>query len=207
MFIRKCYNERLVTQKEAYESVRDKITFSSFRAVWQGKTWSDIMPEVYTEENKNYYQKKAGIKVTSKLTEEQIMSARKKYAAGVQAKELYENYKEIITYEAFQKMLCGMSNKHLPYFHKKTNKWIFPGEQPKKNANRVNNNSGRYTTNAYSNEEVLEFRKQYVSKSYKEVYENSDKRICRKKKKKMLTGRTYTNVPIYSKKTHEWIYK
>lgn len=58
MFIRKCYNERLVTQKEAYESVRDKITFSSFRAVWQGKTWSDIMPEVYTEENKNYYQKR-----------------------------------------------------------------------------------------------------------------------------------------------------
>lgn len=128
------------------------------------------------------------------------MSARKKYAAGAQAKELYENYKEIITYEAFQKMLCGMSNKHLPYFHKKTSKWIFPGEQPKKNANRVNNNSGRYTTNAYSNEEVLEFRKQYVSKSYKEVYENSDKRICRDSFQKMLTGRTYTNVPIYSKK-------
>lgn len=207
MFIRKCYNDRLITQKEAYETVKDKVSFGTFQTVWQGKTWSEIMPEVYTEDNKNYYKKMAGIKAHSKLTEEQIMSARKKYAVGAQAKELYENYKEIITYEAFQKMLCGMSNKHLPYFHKKTNKWIFPGEQPKKNTNRVNNNSGRYTTNAYSNKEVLEFRKQYVSQNYKEVYENSDKRLSRESFQKMLSGRTYTNVPIYSKKTHEWIYK
>lgn len=102
-------------------------------------------------------------------------------------------------------MECQISIYHI--FIKKTNKWIFPGEQPEKNVNRVKNNIGRYTTNAYSDEEVLEFRKQYVSKNYKEIYENTDKRISRESFQKMLTGRTYTNVPIYSKKTHEWIYK
>lgn len=53
------------------------------------------------------------------------MSARKKYAAGVQAKELYENYKEIITYEAFQKMLTGRTYTNVPIYSKKTHEWIY----------------------------------------------------------------------------------
>lgn len=206
-FIRKCYNEKLITQKEAYNVVKDKISFGTFQSIWQGKNWSDIMPEVYTKENKDYYSKMAGIKISSKLSEEQIMEARKKYADGATAKELYEEYKDDIEYGSFQGILCGRTHAHLPYFHKKNNKWIMPGEKPIKNKNRVIKNCGRHTTNAYSDEEVLSFRKQYITQDYKTIYKNSDKRITEESFQKMLSGRTYTNIPVYSKKQKKWIYK
>lgn len=42
-------------QSKVYELFKDKVTFNTFQAAWQGRTWSHIMPEVFTEENKNYY--------------------------------------------------------------------------------------------------------------------------------------------------------
>lgn len=206
-FIRKCYNEKLITQKEAYNVVKDKISFSTFQSIWQGKNWSNIMPEVYTKENKKYYSKVAGIKVNSKLSEEQIMEIRKKYADGATAKELYKKYKDCIKYSSFQAILCGKTHTNLPYFHKKNNRWIIPGEQPIKNKNRVINKCGRNIAKTYSDEEVLSFRKQYVTQNYKAIYENSDKRITEESFQKMLSGRTYTDVPVYSKKQKKWIYK
>lgn len=206
-FIRKCYNERIITQKEAYEVVKDKVSFGTFQAVWQGKSWPNIMPEVYTDKNKEYYSKKAGIKVMSRLSDEQIMSLRKKYADGFTAKQLYCDYADKMSYQSFQRMLCGKASSHLPYFHKKTRKWILPGETPEKNQNRVMANTGRSTTNCYTDEEVLAFRKQYITQDYKTIYEKSDKKISLESFQKMLSGRTYTNLPIYSKTQKKWIHK
>ena len=33
------------------ELFKDKITFNSFQSVWQGRSWANVMPEVFTEEN------------------------------------------------------------------------------------------------------------------------------------------------------------
>lgn len=205
IFIRKCYNDKLLTQKEAYEVVKDKIKFSSFQEVWRGYSWCDIMPEVYTEENKEYYKKQASVKVIGKFTDEEVIELREKYSKGFTAKDLYKNYENRVTYNSFQNILCGRSYKYLPYFHKKTNKWILPGEQPEKNINRTK--SSLNTNRAYSDNEVLNFRKLYVQKEAKEIYENSDKRISEDSFVKMLTGRTYKHIPVYSKKINKWVYK
>lgn len=159
IFIRKCYGEKLITQKQAYKVVENKISFSTFQSIWQGKSWSSIMPEVYTKENKEYYRKEASIKIVGKISEEQVIELRRKYSNGATARELYENYKNILTYNAFQCILCGRAYKHLPYFHKKTNRWIMPGEEPEKNKSRVQKNKNRRTTGVYTDEEVLSFRK------------------------------------------------
>lgn len=206
-FIRKCYSEHLITQKEAYNVVKDKIAFSTFQSIWQGKSWPEIMPEVYTEANKEYYKKLAGVKISGKLTEEQVMNVRELYAKGFTAKELYPQYQKEITYQAFQGILCGRTFKHLPYFHKKTGKWILPGEEPEKNKNRVKTNLGKTTSNKYSDEEVISFRKQYINQDYKTIYEKTDKRISQESFQKMLSGRTYTHLPVYSKTKQKWVYK
>lgn len=52
--IRKAYNNHL-KQKDVYEKYKDIISFGYFQNLWQGRSWSHIMPEVFTKENKEYY--------------------------------------------------------------------------------------------------------------------------------------------------------
>lgn len=53
-YIRECYDAH-TRRKEVYEKFKDKISFPSFASIWDGRTWRGIKPEVYTEENKDYY--------------------------------------------------------------------------------------------------------------------------------------------------------
>lgn len=205
IFIRKVYDLKTSTQKEIYSLFEDKIAWSTFRGIWEGSSWSDVMPEVFTEENKEYYKKKAGYKVNNYFSDEEVMSIRKQYVFKT-AKELYSYYSDRMTYNAFQFMLCGFSYNYLPYYHKKTKTWIYPGEEPKKNENRVLANKGRKSpTSAYTDEEVLSLRREYMTKSYKELYEESDKRISEESFQSMLCGKTYKNIPIYSKTKKQWL--
>lgn len=113
-------------QKEVYENYKDKITYSSFQAVWQGKSWPHIMPEVFTEENKNYYiyQNSLGSNGSNAvLTDEEIIRARERYV-NESAKDIYEDYKDKMKYQTFQAMLWGRTYKNLPIYKKKEKKWI-----------------------------------------------------------------------------------
>ena len=113
-------------QAEVYKKFQNKIAFSSFQAVWQGQTWSHIMPEVYTQENKNYYiyQNSRGEKgAAAGFTDEEVIDLRKQYV-DKSARELYEPYKEKMAYNTFQAMLWGRTYKYLPIYKKKEKKWI-----------------------------------------------------------------------------------
>lgn len=110
IIIRKAYNDHK-KQKEIYEQFKDKTTWSNFQNIWQGNSWSYIMPEVYTEENKNWYktQNSVGENGASAIfTNEQVLNYRKKYEY-MTAKEIYENEKlqDKIAYPSFQKILWG----------------------------------------------------------------------------------------------------
>ena len=52
-YIRECYDLHK-RRKEVYKQFKDKISFSAFASIWDGTTWKDIKPEVYTKENKEY---------------------------------------------------------------------------------------------------------------------------------------------------------
>lgn len=52
--IRTAYNQHK-SPKDVYKKYENKISYSSFQSVWQGQSWSHIMPEVFTPENKKYY--------------------------------------------------------------------------------------------------------------------------------------------------------
>ncbi len=123
--IRKAYNNHL-KQKDVYEKYKDIISFGYFQNVWQGKSWAHIMPEVFTEENKKYYiyENSKGRKAASaKFTDEEVIKIRQRYV-NESAKQIYEDYKERVSYQTFQQMLCGRCYSNLPMYKKKEKKWI-----------------------------------------------------------------------------------
>lgn len=124
-YIRGCYDLHM-RRREVYKKFKDKISFSAFANIWDGSTWKEIKPEVYTEDNKKYYMYEAAKGEKSEkacLIDEEVIKCRTRYMKET-AKQIYEDYKEKITYQAFQAMLWGRSYKNLPIYSKKKKEWI-----------------------------------------------------------------------------------
>lgn len=123
--IRIAYNNHK-RQKDIYEEYKNIITFQSFQNVWQGHSWSHIMPEVFTEENKQYYkteQSKGEQGTGAKFTNEEVINIRKRYV-NESAKNIYNDYKDRVSYQTFQQILWGRYYSELPIYKKKEKKWI-----------------------------------------------------------------------------------
>lgn len=113
-------------QREVYENYKDLISFSYFQNLWQGKSWSHIMPEVFTEENKKYYifqNSKGSNGSSAKFTDEEVIQARERYV-NESAKDIYQDYKDRVSFQTFQALLWGRSYTNLPIYKKKEKKWI-----------------------------------------------------------------------------------
>ena len=124
-FIRECYDLHK-RRKEVYELFKDKITFRSFAAIWDGSTWKNIKPEVYTEENKRYYMKEATNGENSEnscLTNDEVIYCREQYVTRT-ARDIYSEFSDRLTYQSFQAILIGRTYKNLPIYKKKTKEWI-----------------------------------------------------------------------------------
>ena len=123
--IRKAYNNHL-KQKDVYENYKNKITFDYFQNVWQGRSWSHIMPEVFTEENKKYYiyeNSRGGNGASAKFTDEEVLIIRNRYV-NESAKSIYEDYKTRVSFQTLQQILWGRYYSHLPIYKKKEKQWI-----------------------------------------------------------------------------------
>lgn len=123
--IRQAYNNHL-KQKDVYEEYKDIISFGYFQNVWQGRSWAHIMPEVFTKENKEYYiyqNSNGGNGASAQFSDEEVIKIRERYV-NESAKQIYEDYKNRVSYQTFQAMLWGRSYKTLPIYKKKEKKWI-----------------------------------------------------------------------------------
>lgn len=123
--IRKAYANHQ-KQQTVYNEYKDLISFNYFQNLWQGRSWSHIMPEVFTEENKKYYiyeNSKGGNSVGAKFTDEEVLQLRKRYV-NESAKQIYKGYENKISYQALQEILWGRRYKNLPIYKKKEKKWI-----------------------------------------------------------------------------------
>ena len=84
------------------------------------------MPEVFTEENKNYYiyENSRGAKnPNASFTADEIIAIRTRYVTE-NAKQIYEDYKDRVAYQTFQMILWGRYYDDLPIYKKKEKKWI-----------------------------------------------------------------------------------
>lgn len=81
--IRKDYKNG-VSFADSYQKFQDKITKSAFQYCWLGKTWTEIMPEVFEVKRKN----NGG----SSRTREEIWQLRLKYMLGATKEELVKEF-------------------------------------------------------------------------------------------------------------------
>ena len=102
--IRNRYNN-LERRQEVYSLYKDCIGESGFGKIWKGESWKHIMPEVYTEDNKNFHKHNTGNKGSSngraRITEEDVYNIRLRRKNGEMMKNVYEDYKEQLTYGSF----------------------------------------------------------------------------------------------------------
>ena len=134
-FIRQCYNEHK-SQKDIYETYfQNKVSKAQFQKIWQGYSWSYVMPEVFTEENKEFY-KGAQNKTKKLLTDEEVLNYRKYYINHTR-EEVYLKFLEekgdILKKRTFEKILVGDVRKEsqyneIPVYKKKLGRWELKGE-------------------------------------------------------------------------------
>lgn len=135
--IRKAYANH-ESCKQTYELYKDKITYNSFQGVWQGRSWSTVMPEVFTEENKNWYKAEQN-KTKATLTTQQVLEYRK-YYVDHSRDEVYQkflqdidNQENTIKKTTFLKILSGDVRENsiyreVPLYKKNLKKWYINGE-------------------------------------------------------------------------------
>lgn len=116
IFIRKLYDSQTpYSNKEIWEEYfKDKISFQYFRNLWQGTNWKEVMPEVFTDENKKYYiHKNKGAKKGA-YSDEEVIFYRTEYI-NIPPKELYKIYDVKNTaFRGFEVMLRSQTYSHLP---------------------------------------------------------------------------------------------
>lgn len=82
--IRTAYKEGK-TFSDTYNLFKDKISYSGFQQCWRGKTWTDIMPEVYEERK---IENTGGSKLNSNI----IKQVRLDYMNGVSKDKISKKY-------------------------------------------------------------------------------------------------------------------
>ena len=108
----------LERRKDVEELYKDKIGPSGFKKIWQGITWSNIMPEVYTEENKEFHRKNTGQKGgqngRSLLTDSDVYEIRLRKKKGEDWQSVYPDYQyRGISKAGFLFMWQGHNWKHI----------------------------------------------------------------------------------------------
>lgn len=102
--IRSRYNNQ-ERKNEVYEDYKNLIGESGFHKIWNGDTWKNIMPEVYTTENKNFHKHNTSNQGSkngrSRMTEQDVYQIRLRRKNGENIREVYEDYSDKLTYGSF----------------------------------------------------------------------------------------------------------
>ena len=113
-------------RKNIYLLYKDKISEGGFNHIWDGSRWGDIMPEVYTQENKENQHKLRCVGENngmSKLSNEEVIKIRQRYQTET-ARQIWQDYKHLYSYGSFQQVLNGYKYKELPIYKKSEKRWI-----------------------------------------------------------------------------------
>lgn len=102
--IRERYNNH-ESKRNVYIDYKNKIGLYGFSKVWNGYTWKKIIMEVYTPENKKYHKFNTGssgeTNSRTKLTNDQVIDIRKRKNNNEKSKDVYNDFKDYLTYESF----------------------------------------------------------------------------------------------------------
>lgn len=120
--IRELYNNH-TDPNLVYEYYKDKISISYFFNLWEGKSWTNIHMDVYTDENKSFYRNYSKPHSEYRFSNDEVMMYRYRYV-NESADEIYSSIRTDVSFSAFKAMLSGTTYKHLPIYSKKKKEWI-----------------------------------------------------------------------------------
>lgn len=133
------------------------------------------------------------------LTENEVKFIRTAYNNHERRKDVYEYFKDKITFSSFSRIWDGTSWAHImPEVLTEENKRYYSKEAT----------NGEKSSNAkLTDEEVIKIRERYVSENAKTIYKDYEDRCSYNTLQQILWGRTYKHLPIYKKKEKKWINK
>lgn len=97
--------------KEVEKLYQDKIGHSGFSKIWKGETWTHIMMEVYTPENKDFHlhntAQKGQENGRAKVSAEDVYKIRLRKKNGEKRADVYKDYEHTgITFGSFTQIWC-----------------------------------------------------------------------------------------------------
>lgn len=102
---------------EVFSDYKNYLSKSGFNKIWLGVNWGSIMPEVFTEEIKEFHKKNSGNdgekNGMARLTEKEIKEIKKAKQKKEDKDKVYENYKKKITIKSFLNIWYGYTWKHI----------------------------------------------------------------------------------------------
>lgn len=125
--IRRIYSMNELRCKECWQIYKDKISFSAFQKIWEGKTWTSVLPEVYTEENIKFHTSQklniGSLNGNALYTNEEVLIIRK-YYVNHSLNETYAKYGYKSKSKAAFRNLIDRSYSNIPKYLKRKGVWI-----------------------------------------------------------------------------------
>ena len=102
---------------DVYLDYQHRIGESGFGKIWKGENWKDIMPEVYTQENKDFHKHNTA-NIGSKngrarLTENEVYEIRLRRKNGEKLSNVYVDYSDRMTYKSFSNVWTYQNWKNI----------------------------------------------------------------------------------------------
>ncbi len=126
--IRNIYLKGEIGISECWDKMyKNKISFSAFEKVWEGTTWTSVMPEVYTDENKQKqlsFKRNFGDKNGNAILSDDEIIIIRKYYVNHTLKECYEKFgskfKSIVSF----RNVIDKSYPNIPKYSKILKEWV-----------------------------------------------------------------------------------
>ena len=133
----------------------------------------------------------------AKLSEKEIFDIREAYNNHERKRNVYENYKDKVSWYSFSNIWEGNSWPNIHYdVYTEENKQYYMKETSL-------GENGKFAI--FTNDEVMELRNRYINESAISIYESVKDRCGFQTLQQILWGRHYSNLPIYDKRHKRWI--
>lgn len=126
--IRRLYASCAIGCKDCWKIFSDKISYSTFEKIYEGQTWTSVMPEVYNEENKNLHKKfcanKGETNGNSLYTDNEVFEIRKYYTLHT-LKDTFNKFgKRSKSIKSFRNLI-DKGYQNIPVYNKRKRNWVF----------------------------------------------------------------------------------
>lgn len=128
--IREIYAMCELRCKDCWKLYQDRISFSAFQKIWEGVTWTSILPEVYTETNMAIHSQQTANNGSSNgnaiYSDEEVLEIRKYYVNHT-LEETFKKYGSKSKSKTGFRGTVERSYKYLPIYSKTKKSWFLQG--------------------------------------------------------------------------------